>query len=551
MKSAATSFKERVANWARLQTIIAVLAKHGFSGIIKDLGFGSHTSSEAADEGWEKHANIPKQLRLAFEELGPTFIKLGQLLSTRPDLLPEAYITEFAKLTDQIPHFPFSEVLEILEKEFGREPYELFSFIEEKPLAAASISQVHRARLKDSEQEVVIKVQRPHIETIIQSDIHILYFVAKTLERLGKNFKLINLHAIVKEFQRAIHEELDFTLEAHNIDHFKDNFPDLETIEIPEVVWNFTTKRVLTMTELKGIPLSQLPSIPQYMDRKYLAESLVNFFFESMFFHGLFHADAHPGNILLIEGGKGKLGLLDFGMVGTLGAGLRQKLSKIFLATVSRDFETLSQTYIEIGEFGRKFSAREFQADISDFLAPHLGKPLREINIGELLLDSTRIARKFQVKLPRDLIMFYRSLVTLEHIGRKLDPDFEFITYGQKFAKTLLKRRFSSEEIIRDIFKMVEGLRSLGTDLPTQLKHLLQKVENDEIGLSAEAIQPIVNEFKQTQRIQFFSFLSFSCLLVASLFSIFKPEHLLVWPLWIFSLMSIGILIKMLWGSGQ
>ncbi|MBN8554107.1 MAG: AarF/ABC1/UbiB kinase family protein [Deltaproteobacteria bacterium] len=546
MKSAAMSFKERVANWARLQTIVSILAKHGFSGIVKDLGFGSHPKSEEESENGEKQANTPKQLRLAFEELGPTFIKLGQLLSTRPDLLPEAYVLEFTKLTDQIPHFPFSEVLEILEKELGREPYEIFSFIDENPLAAASISQVHRARLKDSEQEVVIKVQRPNIETTIQSDIHILYFVAKTLERLGKNFKLINLHAIVKEFQRAIHEELDFTLEAKNIDSFRDNFPNLEAIEIPDVIWSFTTKRILTMTELKGTPLSHITTIPASIDRKYLAESLVNFFFESMFFHGLFHADVHPGNILLIEEGEGKLGLLDFGMVGTLGTDLRQKLSKIFMATVSRDFETLSQTYIEIGEFGKKFSVREFQADISEFLAPHLGKPLREINVGELLLDSTRIARKFQVKLPRDLIMFYRSLVTLEHIGRKLDPDFEFITYGQKFAKTLLKRRFSSEEIVRDVFKMLEGLRSLGTEFPSQLKHLLQKIENDEIGLSAEALQPIVNEFKRTQKIQALSFLSFCFLMTATLMSIFKPEHFFVWSLWIFSLMSVGILIKML-----
>lgn len=530
---------EKVSNWSRLQTILSVLAKHGFSGIIHDLGFGGHKGAHDDIEG----PTTPKRLKTAFEELGPTFIKLGQILSTRPDVLPESYIHEFSKLTDQIASFQFKEVLRIIEDEFGRDPFEVYEWIDETPLAAASIAQVHRARLKENSQSVVIKVQRPGIDQIIQADIQVLYFVARTLEKLRDDFKLVNLSAIVKEFQRTINEELDFTLEARNIEKFGENLPSFDGIVLPEVIWAFTSKRVLTMTELTGRPLSHIVDFPPAIDRKKLTENLVTYFFESMFFHGLFHADAHAGNILLIEEGAGKLGLLDFGMVGTLGPDLRNKLSKLFLAVVTQDFEALANAYVDVGEFGRRFSIREFQADISAFLAPNLGKPLKEINIGQLLLDSTVIARKFQVRLPRDLIMFYRSLMTLEHIGRKLDPDFEFITYGKKFAQTLIRRRFSTEELLRDFFKTVEGLRSLGTELPSQVRSLIQKLDQQEIGFGSSTIEKTLQEFRKSQRMTAFGFLAFSFLLSATLLAALKPEYFLIHTLWIVGFSISGLIL--------
>lgn len=526
-----------MTQWLRLQTILSVLAKHGFSGIIHDLGFGG--SKEKDDlEG----PSTPRRLRQAFEELGPTFVKLGQILSTRPDLLPPAYIQEFSKLTDQIHGFEFSEVLKTIESDFGRSPNEIFESIEETPVAAASIAQVHRAKLKDNAQAVVVKVQRPQIEATIQADIQVLYFVARALESLRDEFKLLNLSGIVKEFQRTINEELDFTLEARNIDKFSDNFKNFDGVVIPEVVWAFTSKRILTMSELPGRPLSQITQFSPHINRKKLAEQIVTFFFESMFFHGLFHADAHPGNVLLIDEGDGRLGLLDFGMVGTLDLNIREKLSKIFLAVVSKDFESLTLTYSEIGEFGRRFSLREFQSDIRDFMAPHLGKPLKDINIGQLLLDSTTIARKFQVKLPRDLIMFYRSLMTLEALGRKLDPEFEFITYGKKFAQSLIRRRFSADEIFRDLFKTIEGLRSLGTEFPTQLKTLIQRMEQKDSIFDSQATEQTLQEMRKANRLISLSVMFFGALVSASLLSALKPEFAGTTILWI-----LASAISLLW----
>lgn len=538
----AVSLKDRFANWSRFQTIVGVLAKHGFSSVLHELGLGgpkAHQTKSEADE-----TTIPARLRMACEELGPTFIKLGQLLSTRPDILPDAYVHEFSKLTDQVPGFPFSQVKEILKNELGEEPEVLFSFLDPQPLAAASIAQVHKAIVRESGDRIVLKIQRPGINKTIQTDIQILYRLASALEKVREDFRLMNLTAIVREFQRSINEELDFTLEAKNLETFLKNLGERDGITFPQPIWTFTTKKVLAMTQMEGTPLSQVSELPSSVDRAYLVESICTFFFESMFFHGLFHADAHAGNILLQPEGKGRLVLLDFGMVGTLNADLRGRLSKIFLALISQDFETLSQTYIEIGEFGRRFNSRDFQQDVASFLRPRLGRPLKEIHLGELMLESTRIARKYQVRVPRDLILFYRSIITLEAIGRRLDPDFEFITYGQNFARDLMKRRFSSDELMKDFLKTLEGLRSLGTEVPSQVRSILHRMEQDDAGLGFASVEN-QREHRHLSRIALLGFLSLNFLgliFLSNQFEVLRNLAPSLWIAWGIS-MLIGLIV--------
>lgn len=536
------SLKERFSNWSRFQTIVSVLTKHGFSGILSELGLtpAKGTKQEIED------ARIPAQLRMACEELGPTFVKLGQLLSTRPDLLPENYVTEFSKLTDSVSPFSFAEVEAILESEFGEAHSVLFSEIESTPVAAASIAQVHRAVVRETGEKIVLKIQRPGINKAVQTDIQILYRLASALERLREEFKLLNTTAIVQEFQRSINEELDFTLEARNLDLFAKNMSAQEGVIFPKPLWAFTTKKVLAMTCMEGSTLSQVKDIPSNVDRKYLTESLVSFFFESIFFHGLFHADAHPGNILLQTEGRGRLVLLDFGMVGTLNADLRNKLSKIFLSLVSQDFDALAQTYVEIGEFGRNFSVRDFQRDVADFLRPQLGKPLREIPLGQLMLDSTRIARKYQVRVPRDLILFYRSMITLESIGRRLDPDFEFLSYGQSFARDLMRRRFSAEEIFRDLLKTFEGLRSLGTELPSQVRSIVHRLESDDLNFGSKQREFIVKELRRMNQGNVLASVFLVSTIGSVLLASFAPGHPLSTPLWLLSGGSVAFLVYFL-----
>lgn len=531
------SFKSRLDNLSRFQTIVRVLVKHGFSGIMAELGLYQRTSSDSSTT-----TSVAARLRMAFEELGPTFIKLGQLLSTRPDLLSEEYIEEFSKLTDSVPAFDFSEVEAILEEEFGAKLEELFQSIEKEPMAAASIAQVHRAVWRETNTAVVIKVQRPNITRVIQNDIQVLYRLASALERI-EDLRLLNPTGIVKEFQRSINEELDFTLEAKNLEYFGKQVEADDRIRVPDVIWPATTKRVLTMTEMKGTPLSQIKEFPPEVDRRKLAEALVSFFFESIFQHGVFHADAHAGNVLLQTEDGGRLVILDFGLVGNLQPELKKKLSKIFLSLVARDFQGLSQTYVEIGDFGRRFSVREFQRDIANFLGPQLGKPLKDINLGQVMLDSTRIARKYQVRVPQDLVLFYRSIMTLESLGRKLDPDFEFVGYGQMFAKTLMRRRFSYDEIWRDVVKTFEGFRTLGTELPVQMQTLVQRLDQGDLFLGGKQADEFKKTFERSMRLHAFGYLSSGFLVSAVLMNAYRPDDRWGLALWGGAMLSIFALL--------
>jgi ubiquinone biosynthesis protein len=534
--------KSKIANWSRFQTIVKVLAKHGFSGIIHELGISvpGIKLKKVEDE------SIPKRLRLAFEELGPTFVKLGQVLSTRPDIFPENYIQEFSKLTDRVPAFEFEKITKILEAEYGRDPSTIFDHIQEEPIGSASMAQVHLAKLKDSDQEVVIKVQRPGIRKTVQNDIQVLLFVAQSLEKLREDFHIINLTGLVKEFQKTINEELDFTREARNIEQFHDNFANLEGIKIPEVHWDFTTKKILTMSRLHGTALSQVMTFPENVDRQFLCEKVVEFFFESIFFHGLFHADAHPGNFLLNAEGdtKGELGLVDFGMVGTLAPQLRQKLSKLFLSIISQDYEALAIVYGDIGIFRKRFVLNEFTADVKEFIAPHLEKPLKDIHVGQVLMDSTKVARNHKIQLPRDLIMFFRAVMTLEHVGHQLDPDFELMAYGKKFGKALIKRRFSFQEVSRDLVKTVEGFRTLGTELPTQLKLLVRRLEQEDFGTAGTL--KLVEELRRSNRRTMSGFLCMAFFITAALLTSFDPDHYFVWPLWIAGFLVSGYLMALI-----
>lgn len=519
--------KENIHHWSRFQAIVKIFVRHGFASLVQELGWltaigGSTESSEESQAA---------RLRKAFEELGPTFIKLGQLLSTRSDILPPEYIDEFSKLTDRITPLPFADIRGVVIKEFGRPMEELFESVEETPLAAASIAQVHRAVLKDENalvRKVVIKVQRPGITETIQSDIQILYVVAQALEKLRDDFKLFNLQAIVEEFQRSIFEELDFVLEAKNIDAFQKIVEEHPQVSIPKVFWPLTTKHVLTMTELKGTSLSQVYSFPAHVDRKKLAENTVNFFVDSMFFHGIFHCDAHTGNLLIDLEGPGQVGVVDFGMVGKLNEGLRERLTRLFLALVTQDFQSMAITYSELTEFGRRLSVKEFQADLEHLLAPNLAKSLSQVDVGNMMHESLSIAQKHKIRLPRDLILFFRAVVTLEHIGRSLDPEFKFSEFGQKFSREIIKRQFSAQNISRDLLKGLEGLRSL----PGAIRSLAHKLESDALFPQLEGLEKGLQSFKRSNQLLALSVIFMATLVGTTLLTALAPNHPMIWPMW-------------------
>ncbi len=524
--------KENIHHWGRFQSIVRVFARHGFASLVQELGWLSVAGSKP--ETSDDHSSLPVRLRSAFEELGPTFIKLGQLLSTRPDILPPEFIHEFEKLTDRITPLPFPEIERVIESEFGRPIEDVFEYVEKTPLAAASIAQVHRARLKDENLEnrdVVIKVQRPDLLEVIQSDIQILYVVAQALEKLRDDMKLFNLQAVVQEFQRSIFEELDFVLEAKNIDAFQSIVAAHPQLVLPKVYWPYTTKRILTMTELKGTTLSQLQDFPPHIDRKKLAESTVSFFVEGMFFHGIFHCDAHAGNLLVDTSDEGRVGIVDFGMVGRLNDVLKERLTKLFLALVTQDYQAMAITYSELAEFGRRVSVREFQSDLEHLLAPNVSRSLSQVDVGQMMQESLSIAQKHKIRLPRDLILFFRAVVTLEHVGRSLDPDFRFSEFGQGFAKQIWRRQLSTQNLSKELFKAIEGLRSL----PGALRSIAHKIDSDEIFATQEVFEKGLRLHQRNNQLMAASFLLMCVLMSSVLMEIFAPGHILIWPLWALS----------------
>ncbi|TVQ79738.1 MAG: AarF/ABC1/UbiB kinase family protein [Bradymonadales bacterium] len=527
----AIPLRKQISNWSRFQEIMRTLAKHGLSAWLEETDLPLPKGLKSAHPPSEEA--VPTHLRQAFEELGPTFIKLGQILSTRPDLLPADYIKEFSKLTDQIPAIGFSEVRSLLEAEMGRPLSDVFESFEKEALAAASISQVHRARLAEGEiKEVVVKVQRPGIESDIQSDIQILYFVAGALERFRKAFRLYNLTGMVEEFQRSIYEELDFSLEAKNIEAFSEHAKEIEGVEIPKVVWPLSSKRVLTMSELKGSPLSRLEVFPETVDRSYLSESVARFFLEGIFFNGLFHCDAHSGNLLISLEGKGRVGIVDFGMVGRLSPELREKLGRLFLSLVTQDYQSLVRIYSEIADFGGQFNLRAFKRDVERLLQPNLGRPLKEVDVGQLMMDSVQLAHKYQIRLPKDLILFYRSIVTLEHCCRRLDPDFTFSQFGRSFSRLMIRKRFSLDSLSKDFLRMIDGLRSLSSDLPLQLKHLLTKLEENSLFPQLKGIEEALLASEKRNRALALSVILSGLLISSALLLALQPQHPLNWVLW-------------------
>jgi ubiquinone biosynthesis protein len=298
---------------------------------------------------------------------------------------------------------------------------------------------------------------------------------------------------------------------------------------------------MLTMTELKGVTLSQMKEFPSHIDRKQLAHSTVRFFVEGMFFHGIFHCDAHAGNLIVDASGEGRVGIVDFGMVGRLSESLKERLSRLFMALASQDFQGMAITYGELAEFGKRLSVREFQNDLEHLFAPNISRSLSEVDMGEMMLESLAIAQKHRIRLPRDLILFFRAVVTLEHVGRSLDPDFKFSEFGQSFSKELLRRQFSVQSISRDLLRAVEGLRLL----PSALRTLAHRIDQDELFPSSEGLESAIEGFKQSQKLIALAIVFFGSLFSAVLMSVLNAGHWSEIPLFAISgLCFLGLLNK-------
>lgn len=470
------AIRRRYQHLRRFRHAVEVLLKHGFGYIFEQLELGHLIPAGKRREYPDKGFPVAVRFRMVLEELGPTFIKLGQVLSTRPDILPPQFIEELEKLQADVPSAPFAQIKAEIERELGASLAELFAEVDEEPLATASIGQVHRARLHGG-QEVVIKVQRPGVAGVIKTDTEIMTGLARLVEDRVPSFSPVEL---VDEFRRAMQRELDYTREGQNIDRFRRNFVDRPEVQIPQVHWSHSSQRVLTMEYIEGKKLNEFAATASKEVRSRLAEQGARAFMQQVLVDGFFHGDFYPGNILVKP--DGSLALLDFGMVGRLGEETMDAIAGLFLAVVDRDEEQMMRSLQRL----RVVDEREIpglREEIGELVDRNYGKSLEEIRVAEIIQDILDLTRRYGLNLPSNFVMLVKGLITLEGVGRFLDPKFNVVEIAQPFARELMRRQMRPDYILRRWRRETGKYASILLGLPRGLDRFLSKANEEQLAI--------------------------------------------------------------------
>ena len=482
------NFTRTYRNLVRIKEILQVLTKHGFGHIVSQLNLTIYIPNLRQ---LGVLTNIPSylsqdsaaaRLRMVMQELGPTLIKLGQILSGRPDIIPENFIREFKSLQDRVPPFPTSQALQIVAAEFGSPAQEIFPYFEEQVLASGSIGQVHRAKLPNG-QKVIVKVKRPGIEDIIATDVAIIRFFAELSEKYIEELRIFQPVMIVEEFWRTIQRELDFTAEAAYTEKFWALLQDNPNVTSPQVYWQHTTSNIITLQRMQGRNIGDFEAIAAAgLDIKVLARNLVTSFMQQYFVWGLFHADPHPGNILFSP--SGQIFLIDFGMVGHLSEELKEQLSTTVLALVRNDIETIIQVYSDIGVFTEQVNSRELRSDIIELLDKYFNTPFHHLDLSKVFQDIVRLARHHKVILPRDFVLLGKSLVMVASLAREMDPDFNLAKAATPHVAIILREKFSPRRLAQMSAFQLWTLFSLVQKLPVELKEMLRRIKSGNLCLT-------------------------------------------------------------------
>lgn len=471
----ALELKRTLQNAVRLRTIVGVFAKHGFHNIAERIKLGRFLIERLSRTDVDRYS-APQRMRMAFEELGPTFVKLGQVLATRPDLVPEDYVEEFSLLHDRVQPLPFEIIQQVLKEEYGHHIDHIFESLDSTPLGSASIAQVHRAKLKSGE-DVVVKIQRPGIIKTIDDDLNVLYFLADLLERYVPETRPFSPKAIVDEFFKTLELETDFIVEANNIRRFQHNFRLDEQIIIPKVYLELTTERILVLEMLKGTPLSQDAALNQEgLDRQALIRKGLQIYLKMVFIDGLFHGDLHAGNFFVFP--DTHIGLIDFGVVGRLNPRTQTAVASMLVALAKEDYEKLAYEYVDLAPFTDQINVDYFAKELRELIAPYFGLTLKNVNMGRLLMNSASIASKHGLVVPTELMLFFKSLVAIEGLGRRISPEFDFLSTAIEFTGELVKKQFEPYKMAYEMSHLAKESRQLINALPRQLSMLIRKANS-------------------------------------------------------------------------
>ena len=475
-----TSFRY-IRNLNRYRRIVTVLALHGFGSILEFLQVDHRLSlpRRLLKQETAPRLSPAEHLRLALEELGPTFVKLGQILSTRPDLIPPNFITELAKLRDTVPPAPWEDVQALLAEEWGQEHNQIFANLEPSPIAAASLAQVHIATLENGDQ-VVVKIQRPNILCTIETDLEILSDLAALAQRthLGQVYDFVG---IADDFAFTLHNELDYRREGRNADRFRDNFAKESYLYLPRVYWEFSTRRILVLERIRGIQIGDIEALDAAgYDRHKIALHSAQIIIKEILEDGFFHADPHPGNFLVMP--DEVIGAMDFGMVGYLREQDRLNLIRLYLAALSLDADSIVEQIIRMGTAPAEVDRAGLAREISRLLTKYQGLPLQDIRANEIVEEVMPIAFRYHLSLPSDLWLLVKTLAMMEGVGLELDPDFDVFAVAEPFMRRL------TWQLVRPRQKWGQNILRQGADwgellaaLPRTGSRLLERAERGDL----------------------------------------------------------------------
>lgn len=481
----------RVSQVRRLLHINRILVRHGLDEIV----FATHLFRPVRflmyilPWYWLRGAQLPRAVRIrkALEDLGPVFIKFGQMLSTRPDLLPEDIALELALLQDRVPPFPGELARAIVEQAYGKKVDEVFQAFDETPFASASIAQVHLALLHDGRQ-VIVKVVRPSIEKVIRRDVSLLYTLAELAERYWSEAKRLRPREVVAEYEKTILDELDLMREAANASQLRRNFLNSPLLYIPEIEWPLARRNVIVMERIFGTPISDVETlVAQGISLKDLAERGVQIFFTQVFVHSFFHADMHPGNIFVSK--EGQYIAVDFGIMGTLSPRDQRYLAENFLAFFNRDYRRVGQLHVDAGWVPAGTRVDEFESAIRTVCEPIFERPLKDISFGHLLLRLFQTAHRFNMEVQPQLVLLQKTLLNIEGLGRQLYPDLDLWQTSKPFLERWMSEQVGTRALWKSIRENAPQWAEKLPDIPLLLHDILQQTRDGKLEVEWKSAQ--------------------------------------------------------------
>jgi len=465
-----------VRDLGRLHDIASILIRYGFGDVVRRLGLSSVLEKAGKMLHWkdaDQYARMepPQRVCRALEDLGPTFVKLGQILATRVDLFTPEWIAEFEKLQDQTQAIPFVELQSQLEADLGALPEEAYADFDEQPLAAASIAQVHRAKLHDG-TEVVVKIRRPNIRQTVEADLRLLHRLAEMAELEMPDLHRFRPREIVRQFTLSLRRELDLAAECRNAERMATNFSDHPDIIIPKVYWQWTCERLNVQEYIDGIPGRDLESVDNAgLNRKKLARSGAQAVLKMILEDGFFHADPHPGNVFYLS--ENRICFIDFGMVGRLSEERRNQVVDLLHGLVEHDSDNVIEVLLDWSD-DPKVDTQNLKLEIDGFVDQYHGIPLKQLNLSSMLADLTALVRDNGLALPSDLALLIKAFITLEGMGRQLDPDFDMVSEAEPFLRSAVLTRYAPHALAKRGWRTISSTLDLLTGLPNDLHQLLR-----------------------------------------------------------------------------